>query len=69
MRIALHTDSHAFQAPNTGPEIARVLRRMADEIEHVGCLQPEDGGLLVDSNGNTAGLWTMTAAPADMVLP
>lgn len=43
--------------PNPGPELARLLRELADGIEH---RTTAGRGTLIDGNGNTAGTWTLT---------
>jgi hypothetical protein len=44
-------------APNPGPELARLLRRLADDIEG---RTTAGRGALIDTNGNEAGTWTLT---------
>lgn len=53
--IKIKTDNAAFE-DNTGGEIARILRRYADEIDG---MEPEEAKLL-DYNGNTVGSVTIT---------
>lgn len=44
-------------APQPGPELARLLRRLADELED---RTTAGRGALIDANGNDAGTWTLT---------
>jgi hypothetical protein len=42
-------------------EVAAILRRLADRLEDVIILTEQSTGALRDSNGNTAGDWTVTS--------
>ena len=44
-----------------GPEIARILRKLADKIEGELRQSTDEGGRLFDLNGNSVGEWTWTA--------
>ena len=50
--IRLSTDNAAFEDDNRGVEVARILRKIADEYESVGCNQC---ARLYDCNGNRTG--------------
>lgn len=51
-RISIDTDGAAFEDP--GPELARILRKLADGLDRGGITPPEPVRLF-DVNGNTAG--------------
>jgi len=60
-RIQFETDNAAFEGADLGPEIARILRRAADEAERSEAHLA--GGLsypVRDVNGNTVGVWSLT---------
>ncbi len=50
--ISIDTDGAAFEDP--GPELARILRKLADGLDRGGITPPEPVRLF-DVNGNTAG--------------
>jgi hypothetical protein len=52
--VTIETDNDAF-TPDPRPELARILRRVADHIE-AGL----DAGTLADINGNTVGSFSLT---------
>ena len=54
--IEFWTDNAAF---DPGPEIAHILRRLADRVEHMG-LAALPNGPLQDTNGNTIGRLTIS---------
>lgn len=51
--ITIHTDGAAFD-PDPGPELARILRKLADGLDRGGITPPEPVRLY-DVNGNSAG--------------
>jgi len=51
--VSFDMDNDAFRE-DTGPEVARILRDVARTVEHY-TLEPDDGALIRDSNGNTVG--------------
>lgn len=53
-KLEFETDSAAFDGAEF-PEIAEVLRKLADRIENPDRTE----GLIRDSNGNTVGRWSM----------
>jgi len=60
-RVDLATDNAAFDGDGCGPEMARILRAVADKVEHVsGNDLPAWGGRfpLYDANGNKVGAAT-----------
>lgn len=52
--LSFDMDNAAFD-PRPEPEIANVLRRLADTVLHTGT-SPEHGPIR-DTNGNTIGVW------------
>lgn len=50
--ITIETGNAAFAGDNRGPEIARILRRLADEVGGKGGYE----GTLRDCNGNVIGV-------------
>ena len=50
--ITIDTDGAAFEDP--GPELARILRRLADGLDRGG-IEPTDAARLYDVNGNNVG--------------
>lgn len=57
LTVNINADSSAFDNDN-GTEIARLLRKLADDFE--GGNIPESSGRLLDTNGNTTGTWVFT---------
>lgn len=55
--LNIETDNDAF-TEDASWEIARILRKLADDItdEHY----PENGGRVLDFNGNAVGTWKFT---------
>ena len=61
MRFALEitTDNSAFDSPaGNGPEIARILRDVADHVDRSDWTVGDSADLL-DANGNRVGLWRL----------
>lgn len=63
LRIA--TDNAAFTDNGTGMEVARILRKLADDIDYDGTMAYEiasgpASGNLYDLNGNRVGSWEIT---------
>ena len=52
--VEIATDNDAFY-PEPGPELARILRKLADRIETAAPDELTDAGRLMDYNGNTVG--------------
>jgi hypothetical protein len=50
--LTIDAENAAFE-PEPGPEVARILREIADE------LTSQDSGSAMDINGNTVGHWTL----------
>lgn len=61
-RIDIETDNDAFRGASLRPELYRILRNIALRVK-VG----EDGGKVMDSNGNSVGAWTLDLAQLDVV--
>lgn len=58
MRIEIKTDNAAFEEPGATVELARILRKLADTIEHQALGDLEDNAMsmpLFDANGNRVG--------------
>ena len=53
LRITIKMDNAAFST-ESGTEAARILRRLAEDLEGRAC-QPEGWATLRDLNGNTVG--------------
>lgn len=58
--VCMKTDNAAFADYGTGAELARILRKLADELEPASGrdLLELDQGALHDANGNGVGHWT-----------
>jgi len=54
--IKISTANEAFDVP--GPEIARILRRIADDVEEL--MIANEARKLFDANGNTVGSFKYT---------
>ena len=54
--LTIKTGNSAFADGNTGPELARILRNLADRVERIGW-DDSMGGAIKDANGNTVGNW------------
>lgn len=59
LSIQVQTDNAAFDEGGTGVECARILRKLADELERAGDIGG-DSGNLYDINGNRVGEWKVT---------
>lgn len=56
-KLEFRTDNSAFEGDLATPEIAAVIRRLADAID--GRRYPHgSGGSLYDANGNRIGAWS-----------
>lgn len=55
IRIEFETSNAAFEGIQQGPEIARILRRLADTLEARGRLHLGYEARLFDANGNRVG--------------
>lgn len=58
--IEIATDNDAF-FPEPGPELARILRQLAERIESAGPEELGAGVRLLDYNGNGVGRATLVA--------
>ena len=53
--VEIKTENAAF-SDGCEPELARILQRLAKELEYT-CLATGDEGPLIDFNGNKVGRW------------
>jgi len=60
IKIEIGTGNEAFSDENLCPEVARILRKLADSIERGGQLEPGDSSRLMDLNGNAVGFSKVT---------
>lgn len=60
--VRLDMGSAAFEGPQGGDEVARILRNLADRMDGADLHHPEQEsyGTVVDANGNTCGFWRFT---------
>ena len=62
-RLHINTDGAAFGhddgGEHSGPELARILRELADVCEHGGDALPWSYANLRDANGNTCGAYRL----------
>lgn len=56
-RLTIKLDNDAFQDGNEGPEVARILRDIADTIDTEASINIRPGKIR-DSNGNSVGIYT-----------
>lgn len=54
-RLAFFTENAAFAGDDLRPEVARILRQVADKVENGMGLE----GPINDSNGNAVGYWLL----------
>jgi hypothetical protein len=54
MKIHIRTTNAAFEGDKT-PELARILRKLADDLERQGVPERGEVRKLFDVNGNTVG--------------
>ena len=59
--LSMDMDNDAFRE-DSGPEVARILRKLAATVEHRS-LDTDDDGILLDGNGNRAGTWEVIEGP------
>jgi len=55
MKITIRTGNAAFESENKGPELARILREIADRTEREGQPRRGDSWAIFDANGNRVG--------------
>lgn len=53
-RLSIETDNAAFE-PSQGQEVARILRKLAVQVEDCRNVEMADGQKLMDYNGNSVG--------------
>ena len=56
LSLEISLENSAFENAN-GAEASRILNELSQQIQC--CLEPGDGGRLMDHNGNTAGGWSV----------
>ena len=56
-QLKIHTHGAAFHDGDTGKEVARILRELADRVEN-----GRTSGRVFDVNGNACGGWTFDLA-------
>ena len=60
-RVEITETGYDAFTESEGPEVARILRKLADKIEGELRQTTAEGGLLFDLNGNSVGRWEWTA--------
>ncbi len=56
IKITIDTNNAAFEDCGTGPEVARILKQLAEDLDFCDCIGPGQEIPLRDCNGNTCGL-------------
>lgn len=56
--LTINTDNAAFDDDDAGPELARILRRLADTLDARIDARWNTGNVM-DANGNNVGAWTV----------
>jgi len=56
-RVEIAETGYAAFSESEGPEVARILRKLADKIEEELRSNTDQGGQLYDLNGNKVGIW------------
>lgn len=59
LSISIDCTNAAFESPNAGPELASLIRSVADRIEPVTDPVNTASGLIRDTNGNRVGSWAL----------
>lgn len=54
--ISIACNNVAFDSTACGLELARILRKLADDLEREGCVMRGYGDRLYDGNGNHVGI-------------
>ena len=57
-RLVICTDNAAFSGDDHGPELARILRKIAQRMEDSGTIPDGIDGTVMDINGNRCGYYT-----------
>jgi len=60
IKITIETENAAFEDYGKGPEAARILRQLAEDIDFSDMLAAGDVRRLRDANGNTCGTFETT---------
>lgn len=55
LTVKINAVNAAFEDENRGPELARILRGLADRVERGGCCYDGADLVLFDLNGNRCG--------------
>lgn len=63
LKIEIQTDNDAFYDDALAPELAHILRNLADGLEHSGAEKGE--GVLKDMSGNKVGTWVLDGREGD----
>lgn len=58
MKITIATDNAAFEDDDMRPEVARLLRKIADQVESGQDDLPVER-VVMDSSGNRVGSWSL----------
>ena len=65
-RLTIGTDNSAFSGDDYGPELARILRKIAQRLDDAGSIPDGIDGTVSDSNGNRCGYYSADMHDADM---
>lgn len=57
-RLTINTDNSAFSGDDYGPELARILRNIAQRLEDAGSIPDGIDCGILDSNGNRCGYYS-----------
>lgn len=60
-RLVICTDNAAFSGDDHGPELARILRAVAQRLEDAGSIPDGIDGTVSDINGNRCGYYSADA--------
>lgn len=64
--LRINTGNAAFADGDHGPELARILRRIADRLESAGSIPDGIDGNVTDINGNRCGYYSADAHDAEV---
>lgn len=64
-RLIINTDNSAFTGSDYGPELARILHRIAQRLDDSGAIPDGLDGSVMDSNGNRCGYYSADAHDDD----
>lgn len=61
LTLRVETDNAAFEGADAGPELARILRSLADRVAPMQATGEEsESGPVIDANGNRVGRWAVS---------